>query len=121
MISPDVLVEDVIPRIVEHGVGCLPHEACGFVCPDGTIFFLTNETDEENAYKISGDQLGAAFYQADGAMDLGFDLEDVTFWHTHPSGSLEASPEDLQSRRQDIFVDIPHIIVGLPGGEVTYY
>lgn len=118
---PVDLLSEVLPEIVRHGVECLPYEACGMVCPDGTVFFLTNEADEIGAYFVSGEQLASAFMDEDGVHDLGYTLEDVVMWHTHPSDYPGPSKNDIISRRQPLLKDIEHMVVALPSGQVAYY
>lgn len=120
MISPDTLA-DCLSMIVEQGMTDHPREAVGLICPDGTVFFLTNEADKLQEYLVSSDQLAAAFYAEDGVEDLGFDLEDVIVWHTHPSGFIGPSRGDLESRRQPVLEQIKHLVISLPNGETTYY
>lgn len=120
MLSPDIL-EGVVPKLVKAGLDSLPREACGLICPDGTVFYLTNEAESEQAYLVSREQLGTAFYGVDGVVDLGFGIEDVVIWHTHPSGFVGPSKGDLESRRQPILEKMAHLVVALPTGETSYF
>lgn len=118
MLDPMILA-DAIDQIVEVGVEASPLEACGLICPDGTVFFLTNECDDESSYRISGAQLEAAFLQPDGVCSLGYGVEDVVLWHTHPSGYVGPSEADIESRRQ--LPEMMHMVVALPDGGAVYY
>ncbi|MGH9339839.1 MAG: hypothetical protein ACRD1R_09690 [Acidobacteriota bacterium] len=122
--DPAVLGE-CIPQIVEAGVEAMPREIGGFICPDGTIFWLTNEAEEEQQWLVSADQLHHAFNGGNGLRELGFDYTDILVWHTHPSGFIGPSRQDLESRRDpevaDFWKDTAYATISLPGGEVVLY
>lgn len=121
LVAADVLAE-AVERIVDHGMKLVPDEACGLLLPDGTLFFLTNEAiPATGQYLVSSAQLEAAVYGSDGVEDMGWDWEDCTIWHTHPSDTASPSQGDLESRRHPELIDTPHFVVALPSGVVAYF
>lgn len=115
------MLDDLMPYILEHAIREIPRESVGFICPDGTLFFLTNEAKDEGMFQVSSGQLEAWLYGEGGVLEAGFDPYDLTFWHTHPSGFIGPSREDLRERRQEPWVNMAHLVIALPSGTPTYY
>lgn len=120
VIDPYVL-DQILPDLLEHGMEKHPMEACGLICPDGTIVYLTNESGNEQEYLVSSEQFKAAFYAEDGVQDMGFRPEDCIVWHTHPSGFVGPSRGDMESRRQPMLESLAHLVISLPDGPATYF
>lgn len=118
-ISPDVLSE-AVTDIIEKGREEAPREVVGFICPDSTLFWLTNEADEDYTYSISGAQLSEAIGGVNGAHELGFNLLDIILFHTHPMG-VNPSSEDLESRRQEPFDQVAHLVVSVRDETAAFY
>lgn len=120
MLEPWILAE-AVESIVKAGIEAAPLEACGLICPDGTIYFLTNESEKQQEYYVSNSQLAAAIYNPDGVESLGYEFGDVVLWHTHPSDTPSPSPGDIESRKRDQLKDITHLVVAIPSGQATYF
>ena len=120
MVDPTVLALS-LPDIVAAGNEAHPREACGLLLPDGTVFYLTNESPNPQEYLVSGEQFSEAIYGEDGVESHGYTFEQVVVWHTHPSGHVGPSRADLQARRHPMLAPISHMVVALPEGETTYY
>jgi len=110
-------VDVVVPRIIEIGMLRLPNEACGVIIPDldvpadQWVHELKNRsTDPTNSFKIDPSTVTQLLVNPDH-------WEDVLIWHTHPSGHVGPSKQDLQHRHPKL----KYLVVSLPNGEAVKF
>lgn len=69
-----------------------PHEACGLLMPTGEIKVLANRSlTPTNAFEVTKTDILQALASEES-------LENITFWHSHPSGGVGPSRVDLQQK-----------------------
>src|SRR5215471_12127957 len=88
----------IVPKIIEIGLSRLPNEACGVVIPnldyppDQWVQELMNRSpDPLNNYVIDPATVAGLLVNPDV-------WEDVLIWHTHPSGHVGPSQNDMRQR-----------------------
>jgi proteasome lid subunit RPN8/RPN11 len=113
-----LVTEEVIQEIVELGMKVSPREACGLLCPDGTVLELPNHAEGEMEYSALGVDMVEALTQWAADKDIPQDTHfDAIVWHTHPSGSVGPSADDLANRAEDM----RYLVVSLPNGEAVQF
>jgi proteasome lid subunit RPN8/RPN11 len=110
-------IDIIVPKIIEFGMQRLPNEACGVVIPDLNIPAsewvreLNNRSpDPLNSYQIDPKTVAAILLDPEV-------WEDVLIWHTHPSGHVGPSRDDM--RRRD--PRLKYLVVSLPRGEAVRF
>jgi len=107
----------IVPRIIELGMARLPFEACGVVVPDLEV--PASEWVHELANR-SPDPLNNYMLDPKTVAGLLVDPEvwdDVLIWHTHPSGFVGPSQNDMRQRDPRL----KYIVVALPRGEAVRF
>lgn len=117
MIRVQFSIDIIVPKIVELGMARLPHEACGVVVPDLDqpaefwVHELVNRSsDPLNSYRIDPETVAKLLVDPEV-------WEDVLIWHTHPSGHIGPSIDDMRQRDQRL----KYLVVALPGGEAVKF
>lgn len=110
-------IDVIVPKIVEFGMARLPYEACGVVVPDldapaeEWVHELANRSpDPLNNYRIDPATVKALLVDPEV-------WEDVLVWHTHPSGLVGPSKNDMRMKDPRL----KYLVVALPRGEPTLF
>lgn len=82
-----LLLPSLIDQIVDLGRKDKDKEVCGVITPTGEIIELPNRaSDPSDAYEIHREDI-APYWNY-----------DIIVWHTHPSGFIGPSREDMKNR-----------------------
>jgi proteasome lid subunit RPN8/RPN11 len=107
----------VVPKIIELGMAKMPYEACGVVIPDldtppdQWVRELCNRSpDPLNSYKIDPQTVADILLNPQV-------WDDVLIWHTHPSGHVGPSKDDMRQRDPRL----KYLVVSLPRGEAVRF
>jgi proteasome lid subunit RPN8/RPN11 len=107
----------IVPQIIEIGMAELPKEACGIIIPelglpsDQWVRQMANRSPSpETSYAIDPETIAGLLRYPEA-------WQDVIVWHTHPSGHVGPSRDDLKTRREGL----RYLVVSLPRGEKVMY
>jgi len=110
-------IDIIVPKIIELGMAKLPYEACGVVIPDldeppdRWVRELCNRSkDPLNSYVIDPQTVADILVNPEV-------WEDVLIWHTHPSGHVGPSRDDMKQRDPRL----KYLVVALPRGEAVKF
>lgn len=113
-----LVTEEVVQQIVQLGLQVSPREACGLICPDGSVLELPNRAQGENEFECWGRDIAETLQKWILGQDIPeFTKVDFILWHTHPTGSVGPSVTDLRSRVEGMKC----LVVSLPNGEAVQY
>jgi proteasome lid subunit RPN8/RPN11 len=114
-----LVTEDHIDEIVVLGMERMPLEACGVIFPDGTLFELTNVSETpEDSYEIKVPDLRTLITQMQTRWGVDAQLKDIVIWHTHPSGFVGPSRDDIKTK---VAPEARYLVVALPDGEAVQF
>jgi proteasome lid subunit RPN8/RPN11 len=107
----------VVPKIIELGMAKMPYEACGVVVPDldappdqWVHEFKNRSNDPLNSYVIDPRTVADLLLSPEV-------WDDVLIWHTHPSGFVGPSQNDMRQRDPRL----KYLVVALPRGEAVRF
>lgn len=110
-----------LEQIKQWGLEKLPHEACGVIIElpgESVIRQLGNYADDPTkGYKVDNTELVEVLAEVIESSGHGVLRDQVVVWHTHPSGHIGPSTEDLASKVSDL----RYLVVSLPNGEATQF
>jgi proteasome lid subunit RPN8/RPN11 len=103
ILTPVVITEDLIQEIVTIGDLRLPNEACGVLLPtphrNKRVFEIPNRSKyPANSFEMHSDDIVMEIEDWIIENPSSACWEQVTIWHTHPSGGVGPSRVDLQNR-----------------------
>lgn len=111
----------IVPHILALGIEENPYEACGVVIPESTtapiswVRKMLNRADNPfNSYRLDPDTI--AQLEKDYASDNPV-WDNVIVWHTHPSGHVGPSREDMLYRVEGL----KYLVVSVPNGEAVFF
>jgi proteasome lid subunit RPN8/RPN11 len=110
-----------LPEVVEKILMITQHnpliEHCGVYTDMGEVICLRNISEKpESSYVLDPDEVVELFESRDDFQidDLG---EKVGVWHTHPSGLVGPSREDLRTKIDGL----NYLVVTIPTGEAVVF
>lgn len=104
-----------INLLKSHAKLAAPNEAAGLIDGVGKIFHLTNKSESpHNSFVVDRAEIAAMVSKGNFVYS-----DEVTLWHTHPSGLIGPSKIDMQQKTPFK----RHLVVTLLGDEIklTWY
>jgi proteasome lid subunit RPN8/RPN11 len=113
---------ETLDQILKIGQENLPNEACGILIPlpgNPILRELSNSHwTPETGYSVNNDELVNALKAIlNDHPTLTLTKSDVVVWHTHPSGYIGPSEDDLRYKE----ADLQYLVVAMPNGEATMF
>lgn len=124
--NPSV-TDDAIDQIRTMGINELPREACGILLGEGHLFPCHNTSPTpEVAYELKFREIAEVVKKFIGARKVPEGVLDVgmVVWHTHPSGFVGPSREDITMKREFtelVRQEFTFLVVSLPDGPATRF
>lgn len=107
--------------ILKWGLEAQPSETCGLIVRlpgQDLIRRLGNRAeDPTKEYLIDNNELVATLADVIETTGHGVAKDQVTIWHTHPSGYIGPSAGDIESKVPELH----YLVVALPNGEATQF
>lgn len=111
-----LLADDLLSDIVRLGEAALPYEACGVICQGVVISVPNRAPDPTRSYLIQANEITEAVTAACGPLTHDM-VDDLIIWHTHPSGLVGPSREDMTHRLENY----RYLVVAMPSGIPTWF
>jgi len=103
MLTPTVIEPQLLAELVAIGQERLPNEACGVILPyrwhGKQVFEMPNRSlRPHDRFDMRSEDIGIALqdWVNDNRGEVAW--EQLTLWHTHPSGSTNPSEIDMANR-----------------------
>lgn len=103
MLTPTIIDPQLLEEIVAIGRERLPNEACGVIIPERwhgrQVFEMPNRSlQPRDHFDMRSEDIGIALQDWVNDRRGAVAWEQLTLWHTHPSGLAGPSKEDMAHR-----------------------
>lgn len=103
MLTPTVIEPELLSELVMIGRDRLPNEACGVIIPQRwhgrQVFEMPNRSlTPRDHFDMRSEDIGIALQDWVNDHQGQVAWEQITLWHTHPSGEASPSQMDIDNR-----------------------
>lgn len=113
-------LDTVVPTILQIGFLRAPQEACGIVVPDLEVpasrwvhELVNRSSSPDSSYEIDPETIRGLI----GDANEEHFWSNVLIWHTHPSGHVGPSKQDVLQKHPML----RYLVVAMPRGEATLF